>query len=363
MNESTQARLQNEPPSEPVLTNSGATPSIPPVDPKKRRYKRRKVLLPLLILGVVFLIGGTALAYSGYVERKPSTVLKRAVQKIPDSNTYKSATFSGTFDVWPRKDAQPGVTFEGSFNQNRDYQIKLDLSYVLIMPTIEIKKVGNNIYLRLDNFKPRNEVRFANENPGDEEIFDQKIADIVSAVGPSKINGVWYSIDKTSASGLASLAGLELPETSGVENGFVNQLKTPGVFNMKQYIGKENVGGVESFHYIASTSKEGLKQLVNNLANSAGSAQTYADRLENGISNSNIDHYNFDVWVDTKEKIINKLSFDSTHQMPEDQIIKMNFELKDINKNTTIEKPETAKPLEPFIKEALTQTAVQKYLR
>jgi hypothetical protein len=343
------------PSPEPTVFSADPTPSSAApqnVAPLSERPKRSKKKLWLTVVGtfVVLLLLAAGYVFAFYLPNTPSHIYGAALKnsglaldklvdysKAQQQADYKSASVDGTVHV-----KSPGgsydLTTSGSFDKkaNASFNMQADV-------------VGEKI-----NANVRSVVAKGNTSP-DVYVQVSGIKSFLDSLGMSNfdsLNGQWVVIDHTlidtytsslkkdlgaqsdmsNASGVPTYAQLQdaLVKAQTVNKQYI--FATGGskaVLTGETFVGKETVSGRTVNHYKVGYNKAHLQAYVTALGQALDSSQLNdwskqandgkslskemdLSSLQDSIKNAKSD-YKFDLWVDTRTKLISKVKFTDIH--------------------------------------------------
>lgn len=303
---------------------------------KKSSWLPRKPV-PIMLLVILFLLGGSAGAYFGYyVPNKPENIWKTALTNTGKGydklsqyaeNQFKSNSsgvkLSGGFKI--KGEIAADGTFSGSSDSdNGEFTASLSATGVKVnLDTRVIKSAGNtpDIYFKLDGLQ------------GIGNLFggaDQQYVDALNG-----LNGKWYFVDHTLFDQFAQGVNTSMQVTpddvhsvlkaigdASKQNIFTSD-QSKMAFTVKRNVGKETQDNRKVYHYVAAVNKANLKSYVNtlcgNLKNSNlkkffnNDPKQLSSDLGCDTASKSVDNFDAnrtaDVWVDMRTKLIHKIRF------------------------------------------------------
>jgi hypothetical protein len=323
-------------PSGPIISGQGD------VNKKKFRPSKKLALLGFLPL---FLIGGAAAAYFGYVApNNPKNVWNTALvntghgmDKLPDyvnsANFEKAVNVKGSFKV-----SADNLAIDGNLDGNSDDKGNSEYSGAVsatgLKVNYDIRTIatsGSNpdVYFKVNGLEGLGDL--LSKYFGTTSAQDKTQADKIL----NGINNQWYFIDHTlldqatnnkdNGSGIESINKKDINDFIGAISGpskkyiFTSEQNNAAI-EMKQFVGKENQDGLELNHYKVGINKENLKkwnkEVCDNLKNNKlfktlSFGQSQADLEKDCYDTGDIDKLDnsktADAWVDLHTKLIHKV--------------------------------------------------------
>lgn len=344
-----QTSIQPTPGGASAPETSGGLPTNGPastafVSGKNRMSRRNKVLIGAGAAAVVTL-GVVGYAFGYYLPNQPSNVYGRAL-----SNTSKGydklIEYAGNKDLAKKFEAQEmngtvnvtgdGASGDGSFEMKSDKDGNATMSGDFGMSGVRVNFEG----LMKDV-----------ENSGSPDMYFKvkglKGIDQLVGTQLEQFEDKWVSIDHSFfgsyAANLQGSAGegteLKSPTQEQIVDaankvGEVNKAylltddKSKAVFEMKQYKGKEVVDGKNTMHYEVKANKDRLKNYVDELGKALDKSKlnqwaqdsykkdlselVNTDDLKSEVNNMKDD--TFDMWVNTKTKMIHKIRLEMSNK-------------------------------------------------
>lgn len=345
---------QNPPTPQPM----GQVPEVMPPSPGDvqqplGKVKKSSKLKLFIIIGVVLavLIGGSAAAYFGYVvPNQPTKVLGAAVKNTLNTEKLQSTKFEFSIDS---KDSENTINFSGtgSIGEGKvQADVKIDTDSV--DPEIALRVVDGNLYIKLDGLDDASLKKAAKDEKSE-------VASVVNSLGTlliQQLRGKWYSFSANDVSSVDSLTGFGLPTSYGLSSEesqqLVNSIDVGAITEIKKVVGDEDVKGVNSTHFVVKIKKEGLKNFLEQNTGVLGSAAT---SISAQINDSNIDMAEINLWVDKTNKIVNKISFDSS-SVGTDGTFSFELTLFDINSAVDITAPESSTTFQELFNELFSRS-------
>lgn len=317
----------------------GPTGSMPPAPANSPKHK---FLLPGAIVAALVLMLAAAYYLSIYLPNTPSHVYSESLSNsglaldmlVQYSQKQEHANYSTTSFTGTLHGKSPGASYDMTMtgaidkNANANIQLNSDIMGEKVNANIlSIKAAGNtapDIYVRVTGIK--------------------SMLDSLGMNSLDKVDGEWISIDHTLVeSYLSSVASKSQSNTStgaptyaAVEDAIskvqaVNKRylfstnATTAVFSNPKFIAKETSGGHTLDHYKVGYSKAHLNAYLTAVGQALNSSQlnswykgvSSGKNLSDGMDisswqkqvNSAPANYTFDMWSDTKTKLISKISF------------------------------------------------------
>lgn len=306
--------------------------------------KRNKFLLPGGIVGMLVLILAAAYYFSIYLPNTPSHVYSSslsnsglAMDKLiqysqkQEHASYSTTSFNGSMHV-----KSPGASYDATLsgamdkNANANLQFNSDIMGEKVNANIlSIKAPGNtapDIYVQVTGVK--------------------NMLDSLGLNNLDKVDGEWIAVDhtlvesylssvtgksqqsNTSTSGAPSYAAVEdaITKVQIVNKKYLFSTNaSTAVFSNPKFIAKEKSGGRTLDHYKVGYNKTHLSAYLTAVGQALNSSQLNSwyrgidngKNLSDGIDiaswqkkvNSAPSNYTFDMWSDTKTKLISKISF------------------------------------------------------
>lgn len=304
--------------------------------------KKRRLLLPIVVVVLVLLLAG-GYVFGFYLPNQPQNVFNSslknsgaALDKLTSyaqdqsKAKYASASLDGTLK-YSSADVSFDADMKGAFDKdsNGTLQVNADVAGEKFTGNFRsIKASGNtspDVYFQVTGIKP------LLDSAGVSEFDD--------------LDGQWVAVDHTLIDTYASSLSQEVDGTStnatdtptadqvndavqAIEN--VNRQyiftsdKDKAVLQYQSFKGKETMDGRSVNHYVAGYSKDHLQSYVSALktaldgsklndwskqANKKSLSEVLdVSDLQDSIKNAKSD-YTFDVWADTKQKVIHAVQF------------------------------------------------------
>jgi hypothetical protein len=334
----------------------GSPETSTPNSPLGGGKRKRRWILPAAIAGVlaVLLAGGYAFAF--YLPNRPShiysTSLTRsglAVDELVNytsgvaNKKYKSVTFSGKLQA-----KSSGMSMDATVDGSADVDANATLA---VNADIMGQKMGLNV---------RSIHASANNSP-DVYVQLSGIKSTLDNYGLSEfdtLDGQWIAIDHTIMDSAYSGIGADTaqlatkqPTATQIEDAVqkaqqVNKQyifttdKSTAVLKQSKYVGKESKDNRSVYHYKVGYDKAHLQAYIDALGKALDSSklndwskaaggkdlsQTInIDNMKSSVKDAKAD-YVFDMWVDTKTKLIHSLQFASTSGDPATFTIAQNY--------------------------------------
>lgn len=299
--------------------------------------RRKKVLIGAGIAAVVVL-GVAGYVFGYYLPNRPSNVYGRAL-----SNTSKGydklIEYANSKDLAKKFDTTEvngtltisgqGVSGDGSFKGKSDKAGNATFSGDFGMSGVRV------------NFEGMSKDVENSESPDVYfKVKGLKGIDQLSGMGLEQFDDKWVSVDHTFFDSYAKQAvgesgDLKSPTSEQIVDaakkvGEVNKMylltddKSKAVFEMQEYKGKEVVDGKNTMHYVVKTNKDHLKTYVDELGKALDKSklnQWAQDNYKKNLSElvntsslkdeaSSMEDQTFDMWVNTKTKMIHKVRFE-----------------------------------------------------
>jgi hypothetical protein len=323
-------------PNGPIISGQGD------VNKKKFRPSKKLALLALLPL---FLVGGAAAAYFGYVlPNNPEYIWKTALvntghglDKIPDyvssAKFDKSINVKGSFKVNADNLAVDG-SIDGNSDDNGNSEFSGAVSASGVKLNYDVRTIatsGSNpdLYFKVNGLDGLGDLlgKYYGAASAEDKTQATKML--------NGINNQWYFVDHT----LLDEATNNKDGSDGINNiskkdinDFISAISGPSkkyiftsdqsnaAIEMKQFVGKENQDGLELNHYKVAVNKENLKkwnkEVCDNIKNNKlfktlSFGQSQADLEKDCYDTSDIDKLDSsktaDAWVDLHTKLIHNV--------------------------------------------------------
>ncbi|MCX6720976.1 MAG: hypothetical protein NTW11_04185 [Candidatus Staskawiczbacteria bacterium] len=182
----------------------------------------------------------------------------------------------------------------------------------------------------------------------------------------SKITNIWFKFDHESLEVLTEEPNGQsnLPDMSQINNSeltrkFQDLLLTENMFSISKQLGDETVSGQGTYHYLATISKDKLKDFLNRAITAQTTADTTIDPLVTSIATSMvgtvtdaIGDVNFEMWVGKSDYLLYGLKIDKTIDLSKVYAglpaigLKINETNNNFNKPITVKAPENAQKIE-----------------
>lgn len=331
------------------------------MSPKDTGGKKKAVLF-IGILAVVLLLGGAfAAAYYGViVPNKPENVLRQAVQ-----NTAKQEYVNATakVDVAPVGSESSSVTamkFEGktaSDVSNNAYEGSVKVVASGVDVTLDAKYVDKNAYVKVGSLDTVTSLLGASLSGGAENAQIKTELDKAVAV----IENQWIEVDSTildQANASCSLNSdyrftdndLKLLEDQFAKHSFIsiNNHSDDDVNGQKAKKYKLTLDTKKATEFADDKKLEELS-FVKKLEECASDDKSVIDpdSLKDSVEENapKDEKYTFDLWVDSKQKVISKVAFSTDSQTKKPEDYKASVEVVLNYDKVTVTKPEDAKPV------------------
>jgi hypothetical protein len=311
-----------------------------PVPPTQSSNPKNKWLIPGGLVATLLVILAAAYYFALYLPNTPSHVYSSSISNsglaldklVQYSQKQEHASYSTTSITGTMQEKSPSDSFDatlnGSFdkNANANVQFKSDIMGEKVNANIlSIKAAGNtapDVYVQVSGVKT--------------------MLDSLGLNSLDKIDGQWIVIDHTlvetylnGLSGQKSSSTGSTPTYAAVEDA-ISKVQTvnkqylfstntsTAVFSNPKFISKQASGGRTLDHYTVSYNKAHLNaylsavgQALNNSQLNSWYKNMSGKNLSDGINiaswqkkvNSAPSNYSFDMWADTKTKLIAKISF------------------------------------------------------
>lgn len=324
--------------SGPVANSASMPPSGNGMSSKKGSAGKKKVLLISLIAGL-FILGGSASAYFGYVvPNNPTNVWSKAMSntskgydklvEYQEGNKDKTTTkIDGTYNI-----AFGEMSADGSYSSEADQKnskSRFDVGFmgnrinVDMLTEIKDSSTYPDVYFKAEGIKA-----FA-------PMIGGSSPELTALINES--DNQWYVIDRSLFSQALAGSEAEQAQSNQLTQEDVDALtqaigevskqyifttdESMAVLNANEFIGKEEIDGRQQFHYKVGVNKANLKTYASELAKKLESTEAYK-KLTGGSEpidltgiNTSIDgiddNYKADVWVDAGTKLIRTVRFTS----------------------------------------------------
>lgn len=317
----------------------------PGSSPTSKGVLNRKLLLFALPILLILLVAGVVFGY--YIPNKPENVYKTGLDRSGDALEIilEKATEQETYDKFKKSEvtAAMDINYDNQ-NINGDFTAKFDES-----------KLDTDLNLSFPSGESgQAELGFSvlSDKAQDKQFPDTYLnlrgvkamgADLFLP-GIGKYDGKWLAISSDYIQSIADEYGIEAKEQDNTENyptfddisSFVREVygdtneyvftsdPEKAVLENRQYLGKEDVDGVSTYHYEVGLNKENYKAYCEAVSNTLLSSPVYkklsgaddetveSEKQKIGEncrhSSEDIkDDETFEMWVDSKYKLIKKI--------------------------------------------------------
>ena len=354
--------------SELKLTNQNNEISDPlksvaksPHKPFKFNFKiKGKVLAIVLVLVGVSILGGGAFAYFNYYMQTPEKVMAKMLNNI---STVKSVEYSGDLKI------EIDENFAKIYNL---HALSTDVATSNDPNGLKINFSGVADYNNINKPQGRFLVNFSSsdqtvtaanislETLAKDSVFYLKVNSFpetgITDINSLKNQWIKFSLDSfkeqigaAKISEIASSSSLTLDQAKKIKNIF----RENKIFSVAEELARENVSGLDSFHYKLNIDKIALQKAIE----SSYEVVTYkklsdsekAD-LNKEIANSEIS--NLEIWISKIDYLPIKLAFNNKIKLANGSpVAKMNsiLSFKNFNKPLVLKLPETSLDIKELI--------------
>lgn len=306
-----------------------AQPRIQPQDDMPHFRKKHRILKLLIVLIIIFAMGGIGLFVAGqysllpwdinqylnfswnpFAAPSPETVVSNMLNNMKAVKTYHAVTQVGVSATDKGKislNADSGVDttdannpkMTGSFSGSLTLSGSTSPFFSISTSTVSVDKT---LYFKIDNI-----------------VIP---ATYSSGVDVSKINGIWFKVNQDSVKAVSAMQGTQLesadfPQINSLEitQKVQDLLLTPNLFSIDKRLNDEVISGQNAYHYSMKISKDKLKSFIDGLIAAGMSAddplkattQTYSAVLADAVGDTN-----FDIWVGKKDYMLYRYKIDKT---------------------------------------------------
>ncbi len=330
--------------SQPVADTSLSTaqPVVgTPISPLSPTPSKRRWLLPAVLVIAVVLLGAGGYTFAFYIPNRPGAVyassLKRTGEAVDTLVTYSNKQAQKQYKSYG-VDGKISVTADStSFDATLSGSVDLQANATA---TLSAGIMGQHVSVDLKS------VHVAGSSSPDIYLRASGVKTALDAAGASSLDGLdgqWLSIDHTLLNSYAanygngmSMAANSLPTAAQSQDALakiqtVNKQylfttnSTHAVLQNKKYVGKETKDGRSVYHYTVGYNKTHLKSYVdalssaldgsslNNWSKKANAGKSLSEALDVSSLKTAVDgakaNYTFDMWVDTKTKLVQSVQF------------------------------------------------------
>ena len=297
---------------------------------------KKKWLLPVGIAAIVVLLAA-GYVFGMYLPNRPSAVYSKgltntgkAVDSLVDYTNnvskmnYKSYGVDGTVKVASSSGSFDG-TLKGAFDVHANGNLTVDVDALGQKVNAEIRSVhvnGNaspDVYVKISGVK--------------------SYLDSFGASSLDSLDGQWVAVDHTLIDTVAAnysqsktSATTSLPTSDQVHDALVKVQnvnkqyvfttdQSKAVFKQDKYVGKETKDGRNVYHYKVSANKANMKAYgsalksaldsssLNDWYKKANSGKNLSSSFDTSSLNSTSANSTFDMWIDTKTKLVHAVQF------------------------------------------------------
>ena len=340
---------------QPPTASASDTPTVvspPPaaatVSPRSKRSKKQLAII--IVIVALVLLGGYAFAF--YIPNTPSHVYSaslsnsgKAVDKLTsyfqaqDSATYKGASFDSSMKL-KSSTVSFDATLSGAFDKdaNANVQFKADIEGQNVTANIRsVKAAGNtspDVYLQVTGVKSYLDSAGLNTL----DSLDGQWISIDHTLIDTYARSIKSSLDSTTNSSVANAAATPTPVELNDAIAKVQVVNKQYLFTTdsskavlanEKFIAKETKNGRSVDHYKVGYNKAHLQAYVTALGSAldssklnAWSKQANAGKslsevlglkgIQTSITNDKNTAYTFDLWADTKTKLVSAVQFTDT---------------------------------------------------
>lgn len=317
----------------------------PDVSPKNG--KRKKLFAGIALVAVlIFLGGGSAAAYYGYVlPNKPENVLLAAMAKTFDGATLQSYRIDGAAEISGSDIPKElhGISFSGEVSGTDALSGSVTLETAVAQPKLQfLTPDGKYLYIKLSGVS------------GFEDLIQMGAAgtpyeELATKFAPTleEVNDSWYTLDSslyTNNENNLSKSLSEIVDTDFKKLAETYQQHT--FLRVVETLPDQDINNASAKHYKLEIQKNELLDFIRankdvSIGDTSLSDDDFAE-LESEISKIDFSKYPIEVWIDKKTKFLTQIQTSITEA---GTTLTARVTLKDFNAAITIQKPENAKSL------------------
>lgn len=260
-------------------------------DMQKHGTKKKKLILASIFLAIIC-IASVVVAYALliYIPNKPENVFKKAMANFTqDPSGY---SISGKLDQGGPND--PDYNYTINTDQDGNSYARVDVSTFLQRPSVSVQKIDGKLYVQFTGFEDSKKLATHYSNSGQKGI-QEYIAEFTDKASLTATQDKWLEV-----------GNYFTQQPNQTTNSASTQTELTGA-TLSSVGSRETVNGKATRKYEVTLSSDAFRKMAGQFDSAASAPVLSGIFPKGGIST---DQINITVWVNTKSKTIEQISYD-----------------------------------------------------